>query len=98
VRAQEGTGSGRTAGASMTDGADASATSLRPSSITVAGPRRTHLFKKRRRHHAAPDEWRRRVANVDHHQRVGPLARHVSAGAAYGDENCLCTQHVTACA
>ena len=58
----------------------------------------THPIKKRRRHHAAADGWRRRVADVDHHQRVGTLTRHVGVGATHSDGMSLCAQHVTASA
>jgi hypothetical protein len=56
----------------------------------------THPIKKRRRHHAAPDDWRRRVANVDHHKRFGGFTDHVSVRAAHGDGTRLCAQHVRA--
>jgi len=54
----------------------------------------THIIEKRRRHYAATDDWRRRVANVDHHKRVGPLRRHVRVRAAHGDAISLCAQNV----
>jgi hypothetical protein len=54
----------------------------------------TYPIQKGRGDNAAPDDWRRRVANVDHHQRVGIPRRHVSVGAAHGDGYSLCAQHV----
>jgi hypothetical protein len=54
----------------------------------------THIIEKRQRHYAATDDWRRRVANVDHHKRVGPLRRHVSVRAAHGDAISLGAQNV----
>ena len=45
----------------------------------------THRNQKRRRHHSATDDWRRRVANVDHHQRGGIMRCHVSIRAAHSD-------------
>jgi len=60
-----------------------------------AAPRLTHPIQKRRRHHAAPDGRRRRVANVDHHQRVGLRRHHVGVRAAHGDGHRLCAQQVT---
>jgi hypothetical protein len=75
-------------------GADASA--ARPKPSTRAAPRLTHPIQNGRRDHAAPDGWRRRVANVDHHQRVGLRRRHVSVRTAHGDANSLCLQHVSA--
>jgi len=56
----------------------------------------THPIQIGRRDHAAPNNWRRRVANVDHHQRVGNMCRHVSVGAAHGDAVSLRAQHVRA--
>jgi hypothetical protein len=81
----------------MMDGADASATrrSAVPESTAVAELGRAHLLKERRRHHAAPDIWRCRIANVDHRQRVGITPRHVSVRAAHGDGLSLCAQEVT---
>ena len=81
----------------MMDGADASATrrSAVPESTAVAELGRAHPIKKRRRHHTAPDNWRRRVANFDHRQRVGITPRHVSVRAAHGDVYRLCAQQVT---
>jgi len=70
------------------------ATALPPSSTTIAVLRRTHLSKKGWRDHAATDDRRRRVADVDHHQRVGKICRHVSVGAAHGDAISLRAQHV----
>ena len=93
---REGISGGGTAGASMMHGADASATrrSAVPESTAVAEST-AHPIKKRRRHHAAPDDWRCRVANVDHRQRVGITPRHVSVRAAHGDGYRLCAQQVT---
>jgi hypothetical protein len=45
----------------------------------------TYPIQKGRGDHAAPDGWRHRIANVDHHQRVGNMRRHVSVRAAHGD-------------
>jgi hypothetical protein len=94
---REGISGGGTAGASMMHGADASTTrrSAVPESTAVAEKGRAHPIKKRRRHHAAPDDWRCRVANFDHRQRVGITPRHVSVRAANGDGYRLCAQQVT---
>ena len=88
---------GGTAGASMMDGADASATrrGAVPESTAVAELGRAHPSQKRRRHHAAPDNWRCRVANVNHRQRVGITPRHVCVRAAHGDGYRLRAQHAT---
>jgi hypothetical protein len=64
-------------------------------STAVAELGRAHPSQKRRRHHAAPDNWRCRVANVDHRQRVGITSRHVCVRAAHGDGYRLCAQQVT---
>ena len=56
-----------------------------PRPTALAAPRLTHQIQKGRRDHAAPDDWRRRVAHVDHHQRVRMMRRHVSIRAAHGD-------------
>jgi hypothetical protein len=66
-----------------------------PSARASSGPH-THPIQKRRRHHAATDDWRCKVTDVYHHQRVGPLRRHVSVQAAHGDGTRLCAQHVRA--
>ena len=71
------------------DGVDASAA---PDAIRA--PRLTHPIEKGRRDHAAPDDWRCRVANVDHHQRVRHMRRHVSIRAAHNDAKSLRPQHV----
>ena len=59
-------------------------------------PGRSHKVQKRQRHHAATDDWRRRVAHVDHHQRFGDNCRNVSVRAAHSNASHLCAQHVRA--
>ena len=80
VRAREDISGGRAAGASMMGKAKG----------------RTYPIQKGRRDHAAPDNWRRRVGNVDHHQRVGIPSRHVSVRAAHRDGYSLCAPDVRA--
>jgi hypothetical protein len=61
-----------------------------------ARAKHTHPIQKRRRHHAATDDRRCRVADVDHHKRFGGFTDHVSVRAAHGDGTRLCAQHVRA--
>ena len=71
------------------DGADACSGARGHPRVQSTRPH-THPIQIGRRDHAAPNDWRRRVANVDDHQRVGITRRHVSVRASHGDAMSLC--------
>jgi hypothetical protein len=71
------------------DGGSATRRGAAPDATAQTAQGRTHPIHEGRRDHAAPDDWRRRVANVDHHQRVGLLRRHISVRATHGDVTCI---------